>query len=90
MTDVIELLITRQREAGETDAEFASRLGLSRQGWQKLRTRETSLGPRSIIGILTAYPDLRDSVSDFLRVNASKVKQKASLQATMAGECDGR
>ncbi len=73
MPDLIESLVERQKLAGESDPLFARRLGVSRQAWQKLRTRERQMGRRALAGVLRAYPDLSVDVNSFL----SGVKQGA-------------
>ncbi len=65
---LIERLITRQRELGLTDGEFARRLGISRTLWWAIRTGQRAMGLRSLRGIVRAFPDLDDEVLAFLRI----------------------
>lgn len=78
MSDLVQSLTERQKEAGEPDQLFARRLGLSRQAWQKIRTGECGLGGKALAGIVRAYPDLGGAVHSFLSSNANFVADSES------------
>lgn len=71
--ELVAALTDRQAKAGEPDKLFARRLGLSRQAWQKIRTRECGLGSRSLAGIVRAYPELTPEVHIYLSTTANSL-----------------
>lgn len=63
---LLDSLIRRQEERGESDAEFAAFLGLARSTWQLTRTRRVPLGVRVARAARAAFPDLESQVIGFL------------------------
>lgn len=63
---MLETLIGRQRELGETDAQFAARLGVPRTTWTMTRIGQKPLRNRVIVGAVRAFPELREVAASFL------------------------
>jgi len=84
MTDLITDLKAKQAD-GETDADFAARLGINRETWRLIRTDQLQPGPRTLRGIMAAFPDLQGAaMAFFLRPNASKRTSDDSKRAEEA------
>lgn len=63
--DLIDILVTRQDAAGMTDAEFAARIGISREMWRRVRQRTARIGNKTRSRILRAFPELREHILGF-------------------------
>jgi hypothetical protein len=66
MERLIQAVMTKQYELGETDLEFSRRLGISRQAWQLVRTERGRPGHRTLKGIVQAFPDLQFEILAYL------------------------
>ena len=55
---LLDELRRRQEAIGDSDSEFAKRLGIPRETWQKLRTGARVPGRKVLHRIIVAYPDL--------------------------------
>lgn len=79
MPNLIELLKAKQGE-GESDAAFAARMGVNRETWRRIRTGMMAPGPRTLRGVMAAFPDLQgDAMAFFLRPVASKRAESDSV-----------
>ncbi len=60
---MIQWLRERQCKDGLTDIQFATRLGLTRSHWVKIKFgRQKALSHRIILGALAAYPEHREDI----------------------------
>lgn len=85
MSRLIELLKAKQQE-DESDGAFAARMGINRETWRRIRTGMMVPGPRTLRGIMAAFPDLQgDAMAFFLRPVASK---RADDDSTIASSKD--
>lgn len=64
--DLIELLADRQRDLGLTDEAFAETLGVSRQMWGLMRSRDRMPGRKTVQKILDVYPEFQTPAALFL------------------------
>ena len=55
---LLDELRRRQEAIGDSDTQFARRLGMPRETWQKIRTGERMPGRKGLHCIVVAYPDL--------------------------------
>lgn len=87
MSDLIELLRAKQGEE-ESDGAFAARMGVNRETWRRIRTGLMVPGPRTLRGIMAAFPDLQgQAMAFFLSPNAIKRAETDSKRAS--GRFDG-
>ena len=77
----LELLIEKQRSLKESDLEFATRLGVSRQLWNFTRRSQQPIGWLVINGALKNFPELKDEAANFLLVNANKLPDEGTIVA---------
>ena len=66
IADVIALAAQRQRDLDESDADFAARLGVTRQAWQQIRTGDNGAGLPVLRGLVTAFPELSSAILAYL------------------------
>lgn len=66
MNGIVETLIARQREYDESDAEFATRMGIPESTWKLTRLGYRRLAGRVARAAMQAFPDMEDSCSLFL------------------------
>ena len=82
MSDLIELLRAKQGKE-ESDSAFAARMGVNRETWRRIRTGLMVPGPRTLRGIMAAFPDLQGpAMAFFLTPVASKRAEDDSTVAT--------
>ena len=56
--DLLAELMGRQERLGESDAQFALRLGVSRSQWSKTKARKRRMADRVLAGVIRSFPDL--------------------------------
>lgn len=78
---LLEKLVSRQRELGMTDIQFARMLGIPRSTWQNTRTGVRRIGRRVALATRRAFPDLRSDVDSFLLADATL---EAALETPVA------
>lgn len=71
--ELLTWLEAKQHEYGESDAQFAQRLGISRTLWHGVRTRRLPLAQRSAQGIVAAFPQLLPAVSALFFETPAKI-----------------
>ncbi len=69
---LLEKLIDRQRSAGLSDRDMATRLGVSSPMWTMVRMGKANMGVRMLGGVVRSYPDLIPEVVFFLRGDRDK------------------
>lgn len=75
---LLSKLVTRQREKGMSDADFAALLGVPRSTWQLTRSGRVPLGRRVALAAQRAFGDLSPEVIYFLLSDASEGARDAS------------
>lgn len=89
MDELVQRLIEKQEASahpwtGEpvSNRVFAERLGISRQAWEQLKAGKIRPGPRTLRGVMAAFPDLQGlALSLFLTPDASKEAEAATVGA---------
>lgn len=64
--EIIAALIGEQQRAGESDYQFAERLGMHRTMWWHLKNGRSNLSLPLVRGILKAYPKLTPKATELL------------------------
>lgn len=78
----LDRLVARQREMGLTDGEFACELGVQRVLWQKTRSRQCAVGLKVLAGAVRRFPDLGESVLEFLKEIGASVAARRQPRRT--------
>ena len=79
---LLDQLIERQKRLDLTDEQFAVVLGVSRQLWQKTRTKEQRIGESVIRGVTNRFPELQGAVLIFLQGRATVTSANATETST--------
>jgi transcriptional regulator with XRE-family HTH domain len=65
--DLSKQLGKLQRERGLSDRDFAKLLGTSSGMWNQIKNGEREMGRKLLAGVLAAFPELEQSVLQYLR-----------------------
>jgi hypothetical protein len=86
MIDLVDVLRARQVAEGQSDLVFAAQLGVNRETWRLQRTGQTRPGPRTLQGVMRAFPDLAPlALAVLLSLGASTRAADDSKRAEVAG-----
>jgi citrate lyase beta subunit len=58
MIDVINTVVEKQRAGRLTDTQMASKIGMNRVSWNRIKNRKTRFGKKFLTGVSKAYPDI--------------------------------
>ncbi len=83
---LVSKLVQWQRAKGLSDLAMAETLGLSRQGWQKIRTGENTPGVPLIRAVLREYPQFTLECLAFLRGESPDCPQPAQDEQETASD----
>lgn len=72
---MIEKLQILQETLDLTDRQFARRIGISGAMWNNVKHSKRSLGMQSIVGIVAAFPELKEDLWNYLTALASQSKE---------------
>lgn len=58
MMDIVDEIIDKQYAEQLTDTQVASRLGIDRVSWNRIKNRRAKFGQKFLSGVYKAYPDI--------------------------------
>ena len=67
MGNLISQLIQKRQETGETQEQFAARIGIAQQMWSFVESGQRGLGTETLAKILNVWPDMEVDVLNYIR-----------------------
>ena len=78
MSEIVSKLRKIQLAKRLTDGEMAQQLNCSRQTYQKTRVGEIKVGNKILMGIMAAFPELKQDIIYFLSNDANRIPNNAT------------
>lgn len=76
---LLEKLIQKQKELGENDSTFATRLGIARSTWHRTKSGDIRVAESILSGAIKSFPELTAEIIIFLSSNVSKLSDNDNL-----------